>query len=70
MPRIEALRAQWFDTSDAGEQRAICAEIERQFWIDVPYVPLGAVALPTAYSSTLTKPRSGFLQGYDIARRI
>ena len=69
MPRMEALRAQWLDTEDAAEQTRICAEIERQFWIDVPYVPLGAVALPTAYSTTLTPPRSGILQGYDVARR-
>ncbi|MGI4954964.1 MAG: ABC transporter substrate-binding protein [Janthinobacterium lividum] len=69
MPRMEALRAQWFETADTAAQQAICAEIERQFWIDVPYVPLGAVALPTAYSTSLTTPRSGILQGYDVARR-
>jgi peptide/nickel transport system substrate-binding protein len=69
MPRMEALRAQWFEASDTAAQKAICAEMERQFWIDVPYVPLGAVALPTAYSTTLTTPRSGILQGYDVARR-
>jgi peptide/nickel transport system substrate-binding protein len=69
MPRMEALRAQWFETSDTSAQKAICAEMERQFWIDVPYVPLGAVALPTAYSTSLTTPRSGILQGYDVARR-
>ena len=69
MPRMEVLRAQWFETSDMAAQKAICAEMERQFWIDVPYVPLGAVALPTAYSASLTTPRSGILQGYDVARR-
>ena len=69
MPRMEALRAQWFETADRAAQTAICAEIERQFWIDVPYVPLGMVALPTAYSTSLTTPRSGILQGYDVARR-
>ena len=61
--------AQHTETSDTGAQKAICAEIERQFWIDVPYVPLGAVARPTAYSSNLSTPRSGILQAYDVARR-
>ena len=69
MPRMEALRTQWLEASDPAAQTAICAKMERQFWVDVPYVPLGAVALPTAYSASLTPPRTGSLQAYDVARR-
>ena len=34
MPRMEALRAGWFETSDTAAQKAICAEMERQFWAE------------------------------------
>ena len=40
-PKLEDLRSAWFDTQDVAEQAAICAEIQRQFWLDVPYIPLG-----------------------------
>jgi peptide/nickel transport system substrate-binding protein len=69
MPRMEALRAAWFDAPDLAAQKAICSEMERQFWIDVPYIPLGCVYTPTAYSVGLTQPRTGFLQAYDVMRR-
>ena len=69
MPRMEALRAAWFEAGDMAEQKRICAEMERQFWVDVPYVPLGCIFAPTAYSASLTQPRTGFLQGYDVMRR-
>ncbi len=63
------MRAQWFEISDPAAQKAICMEIERQFRIDLPHLPLGAVALPIAYSNSLTTPRGGILQGYDVAWR-
>ena len=48
MPRMEALRSEWFEAPDLAEQKRICAEIERQFWTDVPYLPLGCPsAAPT-----------------------
>jgi peptide/nickel transport system substrate-binding protein len=68
MPKIEELRSAWFDAPDMAEQKRICAEIERQFWVDVPYIPLGCVYGPTAYSNSLTPPRIGFIQPYDVRR--
>ena len=48
MPRMEALRSEWFEAPDLAEQKRICAEIKRQFWTDVPYLPLGCPsAAPT-----------------------
>ena len=40
-PKIEALRDAWFDAPDLAAQKTICAEIQKQVLIDVPYVPLG-----------------------------
>ena len=50
---------------DAAAQKAICAEIQRQFFIDVPYLPLGAYYEATAYRG-LTGLRTGFPQFYDV----
>lgn len=66
MPRIEALREQWFDATSLDEQKRVCAEIERQFFIDAPYIPLGCMYGPTAFSSRLTGVRNGFIQFYDV----
>jgi peptide/nickel transport system substrate-binding protein len=68
MPRMEALRNEWFEAPDLAEQKRICAEIEKQFWIDAPHIPLGCVYGPTAYSNTLTGVRTGFIQFYDVRR--
>jgi peptide/nickel transport system substrate-binding protein len=64
-PRLEELRAQWFAAPDLAAQKAICAEIQRQFFIDVPYLPLGAYYEATAHRG-LAGVRSGFPQFYDV----
>ncbi len=68
MPRIEALRDEWFDAPTVEAQKKICVEIEKQFWIDAPYIPLGCMYGPTAYSTGLTGVREGFIQLYDVKR--
>ena len=65
---IEALRAAWLDAPDVAARRAICEDLQRQAWIDVPYIPLGAQYQPIAYSKTLSTPRIGFMQFYDVKR--
>ena len=67
-PRLEALRAAWFAASDLDAQQRICAEIQRQFFLDVPYLPLGAYYEATA-TRRLKGVRSGFVQFYDVERR-
>jgi len=62
MPKIEELRAQWFDAKTAGEQKKIAEQIQLQAFEDVPYIPLGQSIPPTAYRSTLT----GILNGHPF----
>lgn len=64
-PRLEELRLDWFAAKDLAEQKAICAEIQKQFFVDVPYIPLGAYYEKTAYRG-LTGMRIGFAQFYDV----
>ncbi len=65
-PRLEALRRDWFAARDLAEQKQICVEIQKQFWIDVPYIPLGTVYNPTVYNRKITGLRMGFPQFYDV----
>ena len=64
-PRLEELRAAWFAAPDQATQRQICAEIQRQFFQDVPYIPLVAYYEMTAYRR-LSGVRMGFAQFYDV----
>ena len=64
-PRLESLRTAWLEAVDDASRRQLCAEIQRQFWIDVPYLPLGAYYEATAYRR-LTGIRSAFPQFYDV----
>jgi len=66
-PRLEALRADWFAAPDLAAQQRICADIQRQFFVDVPYLPLGAYYEATA-TRRLKGLRSGFVQFYDVER--
>lgn len=61
-PRIEALRGQWLETADIPGQKRICAEIQKQAFEDVPYVPLGQYFQPMAYRTNL----AGLLNGFPI----
>jgi peptide/nickel transport system substrate-binding protein len=65
-PKLEELRAAWFEAPDLAAQQRICRDIQLQFWQDVPYIPLGAYYSSTAYSRKLTGVRSGFPQFYDV----
>jgi peptide/nickel transport system substrate-binding protein len=61
-PRIEALRDAWFAAPDLAAQQRICADLQRQAFIDVPYIPLGQYFQATAYRDDL----QGVLKGLPI----
>jgi peptide/nickel transport system substrate-binding protein len=61
-PRLEALRQDWIAASDVKTQAAICAEIQRQAFVDVPCIPLGEYRRLTAYRADL----SGFAPGTPL----
>lgn len=67
-PQLESLRDAWFQAPDLAAQKAVCEQIQRQFWQDVPYIPLGVFYQPTAYDKTLKGVRSGFPQFYNVTR--
>lgn len=61
-PRIEELRAAWLDAQDLAAQKRIAADIQRQWWIDVPHIPIGQWFQPTAWRDDL----DGMLEGFPV----
>jgi len=67
-PKIEALRAAWFDARGLDEQRRICAELQVEFMRAPAHLVLGCNYGPTAFSKGITGVRMGFPQFYDVRR--
>jgi peptide/nickel transport system substrate-binding protein len=52
-PRLEELRAQWLVAPTLAARQAIAADIQRQAFVSVPYVPLGKYVTNTAQRKNL-----------------
>ena len=61
-PKLEALRTQWLEASDLAQQKAVAAQIQEQAFVDVPYIPLGQVLVPTVHRTAIT----GLLNGFSL----
>jgi peptide/nickel transport system substrate-binding protein len=61
-PRIEELRAAWLDATDVAAQQRIAVEIQQQWWIDVPHIPIGQWFQPTAWRDDV----DGMLEGFPV----
>ncbi|MCL2428797.1 MAG: ABC transporter substrate-binding protein [Alphaproteobacteria bacterium] len=68
MPKMEALRADWFDAADPAEQKKIGAETQLQGFEDVPFYPLGVAQLPTAFRPELSDVAEGFPIFWSVRR--
>ena len=64
-PRLEQLRQDWFDATTLDDQKRICTEMQRVFFEDPSYLPLGAYYEATALRK-LRGVRIGFAQFYDV----
>ena len=67
-PRIEALRNSWFAATTLADQQKICADIQQQCMIDVPFYSLGQLLVPTVYRADLTGMVNGFATFWNIRR--
>jgi len=67
-PKLEELRAAWFDEPDADAQKKIGVAIQQQFFQDVPYIPLGQYLAATAYRRDLTDIRRGIVLPLNVRR--
>ncbi len=67
-PQIEVLRDAWFAAPDLAAQQKIASDIQRQAFIDVPYVPLGQVRGLTAYRKNITGVLQGIPSFWNVQR--
>ena len=67
-PRLEALRDAWLTAPDVGEQRRLTAEIQRQAFVDVPFLPLGQFVQPTVRRRELTGGLANLPLFWNISR--
>ncbi|MCQ4158933.1 ABC transporter substrate-binding protein [Roseomonas sp. GC11] len=67
-PRLEALREQWFDTPGLPAQQKLARDIQRQFFQDLPFHPLGQYLMDSAWRSNLTSPRRGMVLPLNVKR--
>ena len=59
-PKIEELRQAWVEEEDLAKQKQIAQDIQRQWWIDVPHIPIGQWFQPTAWRDSIEGIRTGF----------
>ena len=66
---IEELRTAWLATADLGEQKRLCAELQKRLWEDVPFIPLGEYWQASAYRKDVTDVIPGcFATFYGVRR--
>jgi peptide/nickel transport system substrate-binding protein len=68
-PEIEKLRDQWlFEANDDAARKELGRAIQRQAFIDVPYIPLGLWYQNTAYRANLTGVLKGLPLFWNVRR--
>jgi peptide/nickel transport system substrate-binding protein len=67
-PATEKARLSWFEAPDLAGQKAAAAEMQRAFFANPSYAPLGMFFMPTAFRSNLHDIPQGFPQFYRVKR--
>lgn len=65
-PRIEALLNDWYDAPDLAREKQVVVDLQRQLWIDVPYIPMGQYQQQMAWRRTVTDIPVGFPLFYGM----
>jgi peptide/nickel transport system substrate-binding protein len=67
--RMEALRDKWFDAPDVAAQQAVCRDMQRLAFQDLPFFPTGQWFTPTGYRDDLTGfVKSGVMLFWGVKR--
>jgi peptide/nickel transport system substrate-binding protein len=66
--KLESLRDEWLFASDLGDRQRIAAEMQRQAFIDVPFVPLGQILATTAYNRSVSDVLTGYALFWNLRK--
>jgi peptide/nickel transport system substrate-binding protein len=67
-PALEAMRDRWLSAPDEAAQSAIAAEMQRQAFEDLPYIPLGQLLQRTAFRRDIQDIPAGFAAFWSVRR--
>ncbi len=67
-PEMEKARLSWFEAPDLASQQAAAVEMQKAFFANPSYAPLGMFFAPTAFHSYLHDIPQGFPQFYRVRR--
>ena len=67
-PKLEALRDDWLAAGDLADQKRIAADIQRQAFIDVPYIPLGQILPTWTYQRNVTDVLTGYALFWNVRK--
>jgi peptide/nickel transport system substrate-binding protein len=67
-PAIEALRDEWLAAADLDAQKAVARRLQRVFWQDLPYIPLGNFYIDAAWRRSLTGIQKGMTLPLNVRR--
>jgi peptide/nickel transport system substrate-binding protein len=67
-PKLEALRDEWLSAGDLAAQKRIAEDIQRQAFIDVPYIPVGQILPTSVYQSTVTDVLTGYALFWNLRK--
>ncbi|WP_407927549.1 ABC transporter substrate-binding protein [Belnapia mucosa] len=67
-PRVEALRDAWLAEETPEGQRRLAADLQRQAFEDLPYIPLGQLRASTAHKREITGLTGGFAIFWGVRR--
>ncbi len=67
-PLLEALRQDWLYAADDAARQRIAADIQRQVFVDVPYIPVGQFLPRTVYQKTVTDVLNGYALFWNLRK--
>ncbi len=67
-PKLEALREEWLFAGDDTARKRIAADIQRQVFIDVPYIPAGRFLPRMVYQRNVTEVLSGYPLFWNVKK--
>ena len=67
-PELERLRAAWLAAPDTPSQARIAAEMQKQAFIDLPYIPTGQLFTPVAYRANIQGMLTGVPAFWNLKR--
>ncbi len=67
-PRLEALRDEWLAAGELTARKRIAEDIQKQVFVDVPYIPLGQILPPWVYQKNVTDVLDGYALFWNVKK--